>query len=198
MPGDTMRWLRAVGYAMLPDVIAARADRVASHKEHRTDRLIERARRAVGARMNRSLTHRCLRWRVSTVGGTGAGGARLLASLAEGIGIGLLIPVLDDVVATAMQVLRRSARRAAARADGLDPPDQRCGARNDDRGAGRAQDGADDRQQRCLGVGQLRLGHDCGCAGNVMLHADYAYVTRLEQGGSSTCSRTSPIVPPRR
>jgi glycosyltransferase involved in cell wall biosynthesis len=47
-PGDALRWLRAVGYAMLPDVIA-RPVRTAwrRHKERRTDRLLERARRQV-------------------------------------------------------------------------------------------------------------------------------------------------------
>jgi len=44
-----MRWLRAVGFAMLPDVIA-RPVRTAwrRHKQRRTDRLLERARHAVG------------------------------------------------------------------------------------------------------------------------------------------------------
>jgi glycosyltransferase involved in cell wall biosynthesis len=48
-PGDALRWLRAVGYAMLPDVVA-RPVRTAwrRYKQRRTDHLLERARRAVG------------------------------------------------------------------------------------------------------------------------------------------------------
>ena len=47
-PANAMRWLRAAGYAMLPDVIARPVRTVwRRYKQRRTDRLLERARRQV-------------------------------------------------------------------------------------------------------------------------------------------------------
>ena len=109
----------------------------------------------------------------------------LLASLAEGIGIGLLIPVLDDVIGggDAGAASGPLAAQLQALTDWI-PPDQRLWVL----GTMIAVLVALKTVLMIANSGvsvwvSSRLGHDLRVRlGKVMLHADYAYVTRLEQG----------------
>ena len=187
-PGDAMRWLRAVGYAMLPDVIA-RPVRTAwrRHKQRRTDRSARaRATRRGRPAMNRSLTASLLAlarlypWVVPALVVLG-----LLASLAEGIGIGLLIPVLDDVIGGGNAGAASSPLAAQLQAlTGWIPPDQRLWVLGTMIAALVALKTVLMIANNGVSVWvSSRLGHDLRVRlGDAMLHADYAYVTRLEQG----------------
>jgi len=109
----------------------------------------------------------------------------LLASLAEGIGIGLLIPVLDEVIGGSSAGASSSplARQLQALTSWI-PPDHRLW------GLGAMIAGLVALKTVLMiannGVSvwvSSRLGHDLRVRlGDAMLHADYAYVTRLEQG----------------
>ena len=108
----------------------------------------------------------------------------LLASLAEGIGIGLLIPVLDDVIggddAGASGPL---AAQLQALTDWI-PPDQRLWVLGTMIAVLVALKTVLMIANNGVSVWvSSRLGHDLRVRlGDTMLHADYAYVTRLEQG----------------
>ena len=109
----------------------------------------------------------------------------LLASLAEGIGIGLLIPVLDDVVGDGNAGAASSPLAAQLQAlTGWIPPDQRLWVLGTMIATLVALKTVLMVANNGVSVWvSSRLGHDLRVRlGNAMLHADYAYVTRLEQG----------------